>query len=109
MLIRMTILILMVMVAGSVKAQQLTEQQARERVVHFLTAHDKAFARVEGDGEKDLLLAPARVDAKSLYAFNREGGGYVIASADSRTLPILGYSDTGCIDWERMPTSVAAA
>ena len=106
MLIRMTILILMVMVAGSVKAQQLTEQQARERVVHFLTAHDKAFARGEGDGEKDLLLAPARVDAKSLYAFNREGGGYVIASADSRTLPILGYSDTGCIDWEQMPENM---
>ena len=46
------------------------------------------------------------MEAKSIYAFNCDGGGYVIASADSRALPVLGYSDTGSIEWERMPENM---
>ena len=41
-----------------------------------------------------------------LYAFNIEGGGYVIASADDRTLPVLGYSLTGRFDASQMPDNM---
>ena len=41
-----------------------------------------------------------------LYAFNIEGGGYVIASGDDRTLPVLGYSMTGSIDADDMPDNM---
>ena len=53
-------------------------------------------------------LNPAPVGAESIYAFNLKGGGFIIASADSRTLPVLGYSDNGSIDWEQMPENVRA-
>lgn len=41
-----------------------------------------------------------------LYAFNIEGGGYVIASADDRTLPVLGYSQTGSFDVNQIPDNM---
>ena len=119
----------MVMTADGAMAQQLTEQQAKERAGRFLkerrsqeagvrsqeagvrsqetgVRRQEAGVRREGVRREGVTLAAARVEAKSIYAFNCEGGGYVIASADSRALPVLGYSDTGSIDWERMPENM---
>ena len=53
-------------------------------------------------------LKAVSVDASSIYAFNCEGGGFVIASGDSRMLPVLGYNRTGSLDWERMPENMRA-
>lgn len=47
-------------------------------------------------------LTPAATEATKIYAFNIDGGGFVIASGDQRTLPVLGYSTTGNIDWDQM-------
>ena len=106
--IRIMVLIGMVMMANGAVAQQLTEQQAKERAGRFLKERrsQEAGVRREGVRREGVTLTAARVEAKSIYAFNCEGGGYVIASADSRALPVLGYSDTGSIDWERMPENM---
>ncbi|MBR2228926.1 MAG: C10 family peptidase [Prevotella sp.] len=113
--IRIMVLIGMVMMANGAVAQQLTEQQAKERAGRFLKerrsqeaggGRQEAGVRREGVRREGVTLAAARVEAKSIYAFNCEGGGYAIASADSRALPVLGYSDTGSIDWERMPENM---
>lgn len=40
------------------------------------------------------------------YAFNIQGGGFVIASADDRMRPILAYSAQGFIDAGNMPSNV---
>ena len=85
-------------------AQQLTEQEAKDRALQYLNEKAPAKAR----GLASARLESAKVGAKSIYAFNREGGGYVIASGDERTLPVLGYSDSGTIDWERMPKNMQA-
>lgn len=110
--IRIIVLIVVVMMANGVGAQQLTEQQAKERAMRYLATHEKeitsrnkGLARA-GNPSDNVHLTSAKVGAKSIYAFNCEGGGYVIASADSRALPVLGYSDTGSIDWERMPENM---
>ena len=110
--IRIMALIVVVMMANGVGAQQLTEQQAKERAMRYLATHDKeiasrskGLARAGNPSNKEHLTS-AKVGAKSIYAFNCEGGGYVIASADSRALPVLGYSDTGSIDWEQMPENM---
>ena len=42
------------------------------------------------------------------YAFNLEGGGFVIVSGDDRTEEILGYSNTGTFDEIRMPSNMRA-
>ena len=85
-------------------AQQLTEQEAKDRALQYL--HEKAPAKARGLASSK--LKSAKVGAKSIYAFNREDGGYVIASGDERTLPVLGYSDSGTIDWERLPKNMQA-
>ena len=85
-------------------AQHFTEQQAKERALQYL--NEKALAKTRGLASAQ--LESAKVGAKKIYAFNREGGGYVIASADERTLPVLGYSDSGSIDWDRMPANMQA-
>ena len=90
-------------------AQQLTEQEAMDRALQYInsnksSANARRMAAPALKGKKK--FTPAKTEARKIYAFNMEGGGYVIASADSRTLPVLGYSTTGTIDWDQMPENM---
>lgn len=97
-------LFLLVVLAQGVWAQAISEQDAKARVLQYLKSSDRAKAR---PGKPlDIRLTPARVGAEKIYAFNLDGGGYVIASGDCRALPVLGYSDSGHIDWENMPATM---
>lgn len=93
----------------TIYAQQLTEQEAMERALQYInsnksSANARRMAAPALKGKKK--FTPAKTEARKIYAFNMEGGGYVIASADSRTLPVLGYSTTGTIDWDQMPENM---
>lgn len=85
-------------------AQQISEQEAMERALQYLGSGKTSVSAPGRDGNIKLESAP--VDAASVYAFNMEGGGFIIASADSRTLPVLGYSTTGTIDWNQLPDNM---
>ena len=90
-------------------AQQLTEQQAMERVLQYMdsnrsSANARRMAAPALKGSK--ALTPVPTEATKIYAFNIDGGGFVIASGDQRTLPVLGYSTTGSIDWSQMPENM---
>ena len=104
---RQLLLLVLVLMTAGVWAQQITEEQARDRALKFLTDHDAAKTRGLNVG-MDRKTVTTKTDAKSIYAFNLDGGGYVIASGDSRALPVLGYSATGSIDWDRMPDNMRA-
>ena len=99
---RIGIIIALMWLTVGTWAQQLTEQEAMDRALQYLS--EKALAKARGLASAK--LQSAKVGAEKIYAFNREGGGYVIASADSRALPVLGYSDKGTIDWESMPANM---
>ena len=101
---RIVFLIALMWLAIGARAQQLTEQEAKDRALQYL--NEKAPVKTRGLASSQ--LESAKVGAKKIYAFNREGGGFVIASGDERTLPVLGYSDSGSIDWERMPENMRA-
>ena len=101
---RSVLLSMLLMLGLSIWAQQITEQQARARVLKYLKSDNNARTR----GMAAATLTPTKTDAKSIYAFNLDRGGYVIASGDSRALPVLGYSTTGSIDWDRMPDNMKA-
>ena len=101
---RILFLIALGLLTISMWAQQLTEQEAMDRALEYL--NEKAPAKARGLASS--RLTTAKVGAKSIFAFNREGGGYLIASGDSRALPVLGYSDSGTIDWERLPENMQA-
>ena len=99
------LLLVLAFLAMGAWAQQITEQQAMDCALQFLNTNTAMPRRA---GRQQLEMKAAKVEAQSIYAFNMEGGGYVIASADSRTLPVLGYSDSGTIDWDRMPENMRA-
>ena len=98
---RLHLLLVLVCLAIGGWAQQITEQQAMDRALQYLSTNKAAKAR--GMDGKQLILKAAKIEPKTIYAFNLEGGGYVIASGDERAMPVLGYSDSGTIDWERLP------
>ena len=98
------LLIVAVLISIGIQAQPITEQQACDRALKFLS--EKTPACSQRAPVRNRELRAAKVEAKSIYAFNFEDGGYIIASGDSRALPILGYSSTGNIDWEQMPENM---
>ena len=104
---RQLLLLLLVLMTAGVWAQQISEEQARNRALKFLTDSHAAKTRGLNVG-MDRKTVTAKTGAKSIYAFNLDGGGFVIASGDSRALPVLGYSATGSIDWDRMPDNMRA-
>ncbi len=104
---RQLLLFVLVLMTAGVWAQQISEEQARDRALKFLTNNDAAKTRGLNVG-MDRKTVTAKTDVRSIYAFNLDGGGYVIASGDSRALPVLGYSATGSIDWDRMPDNMRA-
>lgn len=71
---RSVLLSMLVMLGLSLQAQHITEQQARARVLNYLKSDNNARTR----GMADATLTPAATDAKSIYAFNLDRGGYVI-------------------------------
>ena len=93
----------------AIVAQHLSEQDAMERALHYMRV-DKSSATIRRMASpvkgRGLKLTPVKIDAEGIYAFNCEGGGFVIASGDQRTLPVLGYSDSGCIDWQHLPENM---
>lgn len=105
---RFTGIIALCMVSISTFAQHITSQQAMERAIMFLKDHNlpSRNGNMAAPARGDITLKGTEVDVRSIYAFNVDGGGYVIASADERSLPVLGYSDKGSIDWERMPQNM---
>ena len=103
---RLLSLLGLALLAISVWAQQISEQQAKDRVLQFFNNSTQGNAR--GLAARSLQLDAAEVEVQSIYAFNVVGGGYVIASGDSRALPVLGYSDSGSIDWADLPDNMRA-
>lgn len=81
-------------------AQPITEQEAADRALRFLRKNTPSLrARAMARAKSPKMLEAAKVEAERIYAFNVNGGGYIIASGDSRALPVLGYSSSGSIDW----------
>ena len=108
--IKKTIMLLMVvLLSGGAWAQPMTEQEAVERALEFMNQQGSSpRAKVMGTVPGNKVLMSAKVEAKNIYAFNVDGGGYIIVSGDRRTLPVLGYSSNGSIDWDEMPDNMKA-
>ena len=84
-------------------AGNVTEQEALRKAQQFMQG--RSFQ------QKNLRrAATANTFAQdAFYVFNADGNqGFVIVSADDRTEAILGYSDAGSIDLNRLPANAAA-
>ena len=102
---RSIVLGLMLAFASVNYAQQVSEQQAYETALQFLSSGQSAQKVPARDSQSLKMSYTARTGRENdLYIFNREGGGFVIVSADARTVkPVLGYSDNGSFDASNMP------
>ena len=95
---KLTLLFISLFVSLISFAGEVTEEQALQKAQQFMQG--KQFK------QKNLRRAAA-IGGKSFYVFNAEqNGGFVIVSADDRTVPILGYADEGSMDVHQLPENV---
>ena len=87
------------------KAQPISQEQAKNRAFSYLKQSSAASGPRHAMSRK-AQWKEARLDVQHIYAFNLDGGGFVIASGDERALPVLGYSDSGTIDADNMPENM---
>ena len=105
---RKILLALFTMAAVAVTAAPVDEQQALQEALTFLSGQQnnhssKTLRRVAADRLQYVGGTAA------YYVFNVDNGqGFVIVSGDDRTTPILGYSDEGAFDADRMPANMKA-
>ena len=100
----LTIVVLMAVTAKA--ASTITQQQAKAKAQAFLEqrqANGKTTRRSSA-----VELREAATGFSQLYAFNAEGGGFVIVSADDSADGVLGYSLHGAIDQDDMPDNMKA-
>ena len=98
------------MAAMTVMADQLTQQQAEEAAMAFLSKQNKPTANRQLKLAQHRLLAPAATQqGTAYYVFNiGQEQGYVVVSGDDHTQPILGYVDEGSFNHEELPPHVKA-
>ena len=96
---------MLLMPVGKAQAEEVSLQEAQQKARVFVTQQEGMTGGARRSGQQThLKVAPMQVEG--LYAFNLEGGGFVIVSGDDRTIPVLGYSTTGTLDWDKMPANM---
>ena len=89
-------------------AEDVTEEQALEQALDFLANQTTASGRPRHtQGTTPQLTLASKVNG--LYVFNvKDNGGFVIVSNDDRTIPVLGFSESGNFDANNMPENMKA-
>lgn len=86
-----------VLVSIAIFAGNVTEQQALTIARQFMQG--KSFQQKQ-------VHRAATVGDNQFYVFNAEGqNGFVIVSADDRTIPVLGYADKGSLELDKLPVN----
>ena len=99
--------LMMVAVSQQAIAGNIDEVAARGAASNFIRQQAPAGMFKAGASAK-LTLAHAEAssaiaEANDYYAFNVEGGGWVIIAGEDRVTSVLGYSDQGTLDFNNLP------
>ena len=105
---KITILATLLLAALSAVAAPVTPSQAQQAASQFMQQRHAGVAiqsspisrspRLMANGKQSTTLS-------NYYVFNAIGEkGYVIVSGDDRTIPILGYTDSGSYDPNNVPS-----
>ena len=104
---KLLLLTLTVVIVAIVRAESITPEQALLQAQNFIQQREATGNRVRKTPAASQFTQPRQVSG--LYVFNiANDGGFVIVSNDDRTIPILGYSDCGSIDFDHMPDNMRA-
>lgn len=101
------VIVLLLMTSLGLSAAEISQEQALVNARSFML-HKGCGRQAKARASKNVDMQAVPTGMPELYAFNIEGGGYVIASADDRTLPVLGYSLTGRFDANEIPDNMRA-
>ena len=95
----------MLSVAAVCIAQPVSEEQAGSIALQFLSGSGSSMkAQSRGVQTLEVAYTAQTGSDNDFYVFNRQGGGFVIVSADERTAkPILAYSYEGSFDAGNIP------
>lgn len=100
------------MVAFQMSASSIGVNDAKSVANSFLKSHSASVpGSFRAPAAADLRLAHAEASSKVpgthlYYAFNVNGGGFIIVSGDNLATPVLGYSDKGQIDFNNLPEAL---
>ena len=100
---KLVMLLLFSFLPNSALAQKISEQQALQIAQQFLKGKTfTAPAKARGKNKMASVNKP-------FYVFNAEdNGGFVIVSGDKRAQAVLGYSDKGTFNYDKLPINAKA-
>lgn len=100
---RFHILLIALLVSGIAGAAPVTRNKAVSKAADFLGV-EASHARLAISGRAAITAASS--GDPSYYIFNKDEGGFVIIAGDDCMVPVLGYSETGHIDGDRIPANM---
>jgi len=111
---RTLFLLVALVVVLTANAETISREQAQERAKEYLSSLPGARQNLRLIPIRNRAkLAPSRTASVSqpeqdlYYVFNRgENEGFVIASADDSTYPVLGYTSEGNFDYSQLPPNM---
>ena len=105
-----TFAVILLLLNINVRAQQISPDEAKETALQFMQSHDEASRALPRGAETVSLSYTAQTGQNNdFYVFNYPNdGGFVIVSADTRTLnPVLAYSTQGSFNADYIPENEA--
>lgn len=109
---RYLLLLVSVVVSGFMMAGNVTPEEAEQAALQFLNCHRLAptlqsTARLNMIQQRKTSRRAGGPTAYYVFNVGSEDG-YVVVSGDDRTVPILGYAETGAFDADKMPDNMKA-
>ena len=102
---RKTVLLLLTcfLTTALATAAPVSQAEALQTAQSFFSSRGKLLSSISAaPARRDLAEGPA--EAAPYYVFNLGGdGGFVVVSGDDRTVPVLGYADSGYLDLNHLP------
>lgn len=98
----------------TVSAKNINVATAKNAASEFIKSHARAHSgSLRVPSMTDLHLTHAEASsvvsgANAYYAFNMNGGGFIIVAGEDRANTVLGYSDNGHLDFNNLPDNFKA-
>lgn len=106
---RLLLILTLFCFASTSWADQISREQALRQAQQFLGQNGKGAALTIAETSMSKARRRGQQVSDYYYVFNAgQNQGYVVVSGDDRTAPILGYSERGSFDVDKIPCNMAA-
>ena len=106
---RLLLILILFCLASTSWAEKISREQALRQAQQFLNQNGKGAALTMAETSMSKARRRGQQVSDYYYVFNAgKNQGYVVVSGDDRTAPILGYSERGSFDVDKIPCNMAA-